>query len=864
MSFPFKIYLSLALTLLSFPMPGRGQSVPCDAAKNQTVETSGLCVGCYADNPEFAVDNNQATFSTLHVILGLLDGYIQQQLIFPTKSGTGDSVKIFLTAPVGLLDLTLLGSISVATYNGEVYNQDRMPVNSGLLQARLINGYQILLTWAPTRPFDKVEVRLNSGVLQLLNAININYAYRISPQPLALLSEVKVCTGTTAALGVKSLDGVTYDWYKQPTGGNPIFTGINYNSGPVTGDSLYYVQATRNSCPNLSRTLIRVSPAPLPLAPEVKPPVADICSGTQATFITASRKGLTHRWFNQPTAGIALAEQDTFTTTILTANTNFYAETIDTMGCVSPNRTSVAVNMLPPGPGVSMSGAQTLGGTGGDRLSAIVKGVDGGFLAAGSTSSNDGDINGQNHGLLDFWLVKLDSVNNKKWVKTIGTSGRDSLTGIAATKDLKYIICGNYNLGTAAASGQIICINSAGDILWNKATNLLNQFVDNLSDGSNCIVIGTSVNNLQLTLLNSAGNVLKTANYTGNYSTDQIQFAQTDDKGLLIAGSTFSGSIYGRDAFVTRIDSNLNRQWEQVFLAEGDDIKVGIRRTSDKYYALTSITRNNTGQQTQARVIQLTPNGTVQFSKVFGPFSSAGMNVTSGNRKDSVTNANTRNLLLLFDRPTEPVFQPRKENTVFAVPTDFLGDQYTKALGIPAISNDVLNLMELDSTGKIVAWQQDTSHFFIPQSAVRTSDGGALMVGATTGASGKAILAKVDPPSCLPGNLQLLPQDAKALFVKENVPAGNLNLTGNDIILTVSPNPFSQTLNCRYEAMKTGRIALKLINVASGQSIILKNETATKGIYHLQINTGHYPAGVYILQLDQDGRKDISRVVKIN
>jgi len=47
-----------------------------------------------------------------------------------------------------------------------------------------------------------------------------------------------------------------------------------------------------------------------------------------------------------------------------------------------------------------------LGGTGWDEAYSIQQTSDGGFIVAGYTNSNDGDVSG-NHGSKDYWVVKL-------------------------------------------------------------------------------------------------------------------------------------------------------------------------------------------------------------------------------------------------------------------------------------------------------------------------------------------------------------------------------------------------------------------------------------------------------------------------
>ena len=75
---------------------------------------------------------------------------------------------------------------------------------------------------------------------------------------------------------------------------------------------------------------------------------------------------------------------------------------------------------------------------------------DGGYIVAGWTASNDGDISG-NHGTYDYWIVKLNSDGSKAWDVVLGGSYNDEAYSIQQTSDGGYIVAGGK-------------ISNAGDI----------------------------------------------------------------------------------------------------------------------------------------------------------------------------------------------------------------------------------------------------------------------------------------------------------------------------------------------------------------------------------------------------------------
>src|SRR5579871_4996319 len=66
----------------------------------------------------------------------------------------------------------------------------------------------------------------------------------------------------------------------------------------------------------------------------------------------------------------------------------------------------------------------SLGGSGGEGANSIRQTSDGGYIVAGTSSSNDGDVTGH-HGSansVDFWIVKLKSSGAIDWQKSLGGS----------------------------------------------------------------------------------------------------------------------------------------------------------------------------------------------------------------------------------------------------------------------------------------------------------------------------------------------------------------------------------------------------------------------------------------------------------
>ena len=127
---------------------------------------------------------------------------------------------------------------------------------------------------------------------------------------------------------------------------------------------------------------------------------------------------------------------------------------------------------------LSVSGAiqwgKTLGGTESDIAQSILKTRDGGYVVAGYTDSNDGDVTG-NHGNTDFWVVKLSNAGIIQWQKTLGGTQEDYAYSIQQTIDGGYIVVGNTGSNDGDVTGNhggsdmwIVKLSATGTFQWQK------------------------------------------------------------------------------------------------------------------------------------------------------------------------------------------------------------------------------------------------------------------------------------------------------------------------------------------------------------------------------------------------------------
>jgi hypothetical protein len=74
---------------------------------------------------------------------------------------------------------------------------------------------------------------------------------------------------------------------------------------------------------------------------------------------------------------------------------------------------------------------KSFGGSGNEYANSIVRSVTGGFIIAGSSTSNDGDVTGHHGavGVKDGWMISLAADGSMQWQRSLGGSAADDLVG---------------------------------------------------------------------------------------------------------------------------------------------------------------------------------------------------------------------------------------------------------------------------------------------------------------------------------------------------------------------------------------------------------------------------------------------------
>jgi hypothetical protein len=121
-----------------------------------------------------------------------------------------------------------------------------------------------------------------------------------------------------------------------------------------------------------------------------------------------------------------------------------------------------------------ISWQRNFGGSKEDNAYAIIQTSDGGYIVAGETLSENGDVLG-NHGDADFWIIKLSSAGQLEWQKPLGGSFQDRANDVVETPDGGLMVVGSVSSADGDVTGKkggfdvwVVKLTGAGNLEWQK------------------------------------------------------------------------------------------------------------------------------------------------------------------------------------------------------------------------------------------------------------------------------------------------------------------------------------------------------------------------------------------------------------
>ncbi len=257
------------------------------------------------------------------------------------------------------------------------------------------------------------------------------------------------------------------------------------------------------------------------------------------------------------------------------------------------------------------------GGSGDDQALDIKQTADGGYIVVGTSASSDGSIS-NNHGSYDLWLVKLTSSGQISWSKTYGGTDDDGGYSVQQTSDGGYIAAGyssSANLDVSNPKGEydvwVIKVSATGTLQWQKSyggTKSDNGYSIQPTTDGGYIIGATSAStdgdvsahhgtnattDIWVVKINSEGILQWQKSLGGSLDETVSTVHQTSDNGFIVCGSALShdGDVdhhYGganiMDAWIAKLTATGDLQWETDRGGTGDDLINDIIQTDNGAY----------------------------------------------------------------------------------------------------------------------------------------------------------------------------------------------------------------------------------------------------------------------------------------
>ena len=434
---------------------------------------------------------------------------------------------------------------------------------------------------------------------------------------------------------------------------------------------------------------------------------------------------------------------------------------------------------------------RSFGGWLNDSSSAVIESSEGdGYIIIGSTSSNDGDFGGMNHGSQDIFVYKTDYSGNIVWKKLIGGSGSDICKSITKSEDGGYFITGytesnDFDFDGLRKGGilydiYVAKLNKEGIVTWIKTFGGTDheegQSVISTKDG--CIFSGKTHSrdgdfkellkgwsDIFIVKLDLTGNILWKKTFGGGDQDESYRIIKKNENSFTLTGLTWSNNFDfnvmnkgGCDIVVIHLDSIGNLIWKKTYGGTGIDVGFSMTNSDNGGYIITGFEMSRDGDfkgvstgTSNIFLIKLNEDGDLIYKKTYGG--------TSENVGTSITS---------------------KKNSIFL--TGWTTSNDLDFLGLNKGKKDCF-LMKLDSNGNL----------------------------------------------------------------NNTTSINEFNETTT--ILSIHPNPFSNSSTISYKVETPSNVRIELLNTL-GQTIeVLREDYTDIGIYQLPLNISTLSSGMYSLRM---------------
>ncbi len=230
----------------------------------------------------------------------------------------------------------------------------------------------------------------------------------------------------------------------------------------------------------------------------------------------------------------------------------------------------------------------------------------------------------------DVYVVKLDAKGIEEWEKTIGGESTDEGYAIIQTSDGGYAITGiTHSFGNGQGAVYVIKLDSVGNVQWSKTIGgkygNKGWAIIQSKDGGYAITGYTYpsgdqlIRDVYVIKLDAKGNLQWSTSFGGVYIDEGRAIIQTSDGGFAIVGTTTSSDYFDADIYIAKLDALGNLQWMQIAGTDNWDEGRAIVETSDGGYRVAGVNEEvfeNSRKWKNVYLLKLSAEGNIEWTKL--------------------------------------------------------------------------------------------------------------------------------------------------------------------------------------------------------------------------------------------------------
>jgi len=222
----------------------------------------------------------------------------------------------------------------------------------------------------------------------------------------------------------------------------------------------------------------------------------------------------------------------------------------------------------------------------------------------------------------------MDKIKDVSWERTFGGGGYDEASSIQQTTDGGYIVAGwTKSFGPGLENVYILKLNSKGEVEWQKTFGGKDDdeanSIQQTKDGGYIVAgwtksFGSGGLDAFVLKLDSKGELEWQKTFGGGDSDEVNSIQQTTDGGYIVAGWTYSFGSGWQDVYILKLNSKGEVEWQKTFGGWNDDEANSIQQTIDGGYIVAGVTGSFGFGEQDAYILKLNLKGEAEWQKTFG------------------------------------------------------------------------------------------------------------------------------------------------------------------------------------------------------------------------------------------------------